>query len=270
MSVKLTEYNPDPPLSSFVEFYWKGDFNTASEPLLSQLVVPNGYVELVIHLSEFHCDLFSARGWGQSPDYTVIGLYTRPYEVQFRSLVHVFGIRFKPEGIFNLFGIPASSFSERFEDMEAVLGSYFCEYCSKLRETNDTGQQIALTRSYLLKQLQKNHPEQTYLNYAADIIREMNNIVRIEELPGKVYISRRQLEREFMQKIGVTPKQYLRIARLNAINRYLQANTNQSLGALSYETGFSDQAHLTREFKSLVGVPPAKFRDAIEQYIVNV
>jgi AraC-like DNA-binding protein len=270
MSVKLTEYNPEPPLSSFVEFYWKGDFNTSSEPVLSQLVVPNGYVELVIHLSDLHCDLLSARGWGQSPDYTIIGLYTRPYEVQFRSLVNVFGIRFKPEGIFNLFGVPASLFSERFEDMEAVLGCYFREYCSKLRETNDTGKQIILTRSYLLNQLQKNYPEQTYLNYAADMIRDLNSIERVDELPGKVYISRRQLEREFMYKIGVTPKQYMRIARLNAINRYLQANSNLSLGALSYEAGFSDQAHLTREFKSLVGVPPAKFRDEIEQYIINV
>lgn len=269
MSVKITEYKLSPPLSSFVEFCWEGDFNTTSEPLLSQLVVPNGFVELIIHQSDSHCDLLAENSWRQSPDYTIIGLYTRPYEVQFRYHVNVFGIRFKPEGIYNMFGIPASLFSERFDDMESVLGSDFREFCSKLRDAKQISQKLMLTRNYLLKQLQKHYPEKTYINRAADLIRQPESIVKIEELPGKVYISLRQLEREFKLKVGVTPKQYMRIARINAINRYLQTNTEMNLGELSHETGFSDQAHLCREFKLFSGLPPAKFMESVENYIVN-
>jgi len=36
------------------------------------------------------------------------------------------------------------------------------------------------------------------------------------------------------------------------------------------EAGFADQAHLCREFKTFTGIPPAKFKESIEQYIVNV
>jgi AraC-like DNA-binding protein len=270
MSVNITEYQPGPPLDSFVEFYWAGEFNTTIEPLFSQLVIPNGFVELVIHLSEFHCDLLADNHWGQSPDYTIIGIHTRPYEVQFRNRVRTFGIRFKPEGIYNLFAIPASLFSHRFEDMELVLGSHFRDYCSKLREADNLMQKLDLTHNYLMSQLHNHQPEKTYLNRAADLIRMAGSTAKVEDLPSKVYISRRQLEREFRDKIGLTPKQYMRIARLNEINRYLQSGSELNFSHLSMEAGFADQAHLCREFKTFTGIPPAKFMESIEQYIVNV
>ena len=270
MSIEITEYKPLPPIDSFVEFYWTGGFNTGHIPRFSQFVMPNGYVELIIHLTDQHCDLQSGSTWGQSPDYTVIGLYTRPYEVQFRSHVRTFGIRFKPEGVYNLFGISASLFSEGFEDMESVLGRHFRDYCSRLREATDVRQKRNLTHQYLLDQLNDHHPEKTYLNCAADLIRNSQAASKVEELPGKVFISRRQLEREFREKIGLTPKQYMRIARLNAINRYLLSGSKFNLGRLSLEAGFADQAHLCREFKTFAGLPPAKFMESIERFIVNV
>ena len=270
MSVKMIEHKPAPPLDSFVEFYWTGEFNTGSDPLLSQHVIPNGYVELIIHLSDLHCDLHTGSCWGQSPDYTIIGLYTRPYEVRFRSHVRTFGIRFKPECIYNLFGIPASIFSQRFEDMELVLGSHFRDYCSRLREANNLREKLNLTHCYLIEQLNKHHPEKTYLNRAADLIRMSGHIAKVEELPGKVYISRRQLEREFKEKIGISPKQYMRIARLNEINRYLQSGAEINFSHLSLEAGYADQAHLCREFKTFAGVPPTKFMESIEQFILNI
>jgi AraC-like DNA-binding protein len=270
MSVEITEYKPLSPLDSFVEFYWTGGFNTGRIPRFSQFVMPNGYVELIIHLTDLHCDLQSGTSWGQSPDYTVIGLHTRPYEVRFRSHVRTFGIRFKPEGVFNLFGVPASLFSERFEDMEFVLGRPFRDFCSRLREAGNIHQQRNLTHQYLLRQLNDHHPEKTYLNCAAELIRNAKTASRVEELPGLVYISRRQLEREFRDKVGLTPKQYMRIARLNAINRYLLSGSTLNLGSLSLEAGFADQAHLCREFKTFAGLPPARFMESIERFIVNV
>lgn len=270
MSVNISEYQPLPPIDSFVEVYWTGEFNTCYEPLLSQNVIPNGYVELVIHLSDIHCDLLGGSEWNQSPDYTIIGLYTRPYEVRFRSFVRTFSIRFKPEGIYNLFGIPASVFSRRFEDMELVLGSHFRDYCKRLRETTDVSQQLKQTQSYLIEQLNNHHPEKTYLNRAADLIRTAGYSVKVDELPGQVYISRRQLEREFKEKIGITPKQYIRIARLNEINRYLQSGTNINFSKLSLEAGYADQSHLCREFKIFAGLPPMKFIESIEDFIINV
>ncbi len=270
MSVSIIEYKPAVTLQRYVEFYWEGQFNTIHQPQLKLQVAPNGFVELIIHLSDLHCELPVSNGWSQSPDYTIIGLYTRPYEVHFNQLVTTFGIRFKPEGIYNLFGIPASVFSENYEDMELILGKEFREYCEQVRVSTDINQKVILSNQYLCKQLERNHPESTYLNRAAELIRNTNGVEKIDELPNRIYISLRQLQREFKQKIGVTPKQYYRIARLNDVNRMLEKNGHIEFTKIAHDCGYADQAHFIRDFKSIMGVNPTLFIKERHQYLVNI
>lgn len=269
MSVQIREHKPAEQLAPYIELFWEGDFNTTYEYKLSQQVVPNGYVELVIHLSEKHCDLFKENRWLQSPDYTVIGLHTRPYEVHFRDRVQVFGIRFKPEGIYNLFGIPASEFSESYEDMALVLGAAFREYCSRLRESEKVSEKLLLTQNYLVAQLKKDHSELTYVNRAAELIRESDRFDKIDRLPEQVYISLRQLEREFKKKIGITPKRYMRISRLNEVHRKLEEEKEIEFTKIAFDCGYSDQAHFIRDFKSFMGVKPTIFIKEKNRFIVN-
>lgn len=269
MSVKLTEYKPVEFLQPFVEVFWKADFNITKEPLLKQRVVPNGFAELIIHLSDHHCDLPIGGNWSQSPDYTIIGLYTQPYEVRFSDLVNTFGIRFKPEGIYNLFGVPASLFSESYDDMESVLGKSFREYSSKMMDAFTTDQMLRFTEQYLLKQLEKNNSELTYVNYAAEMIRNSDEFKKIEEIPDKVYVSLRQLEREFKKKIGTTPKRYMRIARLNEVHKKLESKQELELTQVAFDCGYADQAHFIRDFKSFMGLKPTLFIKNRDRFIVN-
>lgn len=269
MSVQIKEFSPGKDLQLYVEFFWEGQFNLSGATTLYQKVVPNGFVELVIHPSDSHCHLPIGDEWASSPDYTIIGLYTRPYEVQFPHYVNVFGIRFKPEGIYNLFGIPASVFSEKYEDMELVLGREFKEYCERLRETSHITKRLKLTASFLLKKLEQNSAEITYLNRAAEMIRRSEGFNKIDELPDKVYISQRQLEREFNKKIGITPKRYMRIARLNEVHRKLEDEQELELTKIAFDCGYADQAHFIRDFKSFMGVNPTLFTKNRHQFIVN-
>ena len=269
MSIQIREYNPGERLRNFIELVWEGDFNTTLEHNLRQRVVPNGYVELIIHLTTQHCDLFKKDRWTHSPDYTIIGLYTRPYEVQFRDLVKVFGIRFKPEGIYNVFGIPASEFNQSYEDMELVLGVKFREYCNRLRDTEQTAEKLKITEDFLMKCYEQNDREFSYLNRAAEIIRNSDSHLKIENLPDEVYISLRQLERVFKQKIGITPKRYMRISRLNEVHRKLEENQQLDFTKVAFDCGYSDQAHFIRDFKSFMGVKPTIFVKDRQKFIVN-
>ncbi len=270
MPVQLTEYPPSAYLSPFVEVFWQGRFNLAAQGLLRQQVLPNGYVELVIHLSDQHCALFKDNEWSKSPDYTVIGLYDQPFEVRFNNLVEVFGIRFKPEGIYNLFGLPAAEFYKTFDDMESVLGRAFRDYCLRLREAAAMRQRLGLTEVYLRRSLERRSGDElSYVNHAAEIIRRRGGEVRIEDLSREVFISQRQLEREFKQKIGLSPKLYLRISRLNAVHRQLQSGEALDFTQLTYECGYADQAHFIRDFKRFTGVQPTVFIRNRKFYIVN-
>jgi AraC-like DNA-binding protein len=257
-------------LRPYIHTYWYGRFNTGRSTNFVQKVIPNGFVELIIHLSERHCSLYQDSVWSQSPDYTLIGMFTQPYEVQFDHLVNVFGVRFKPEGILNLFGIPSAEFCGNYFDMETVLSKSFTSFSNRIRGQKDIHSMINIANDYFLDCLSKNSIEPYYLNRAAEYIRLRDGLIRTDDLAGKVFISNRQLEREFKSKIGITPKQYIRISRLNAVNRQLQNREFESLTSISYHYGFADQAHFIREFKAFSGFSPTRFLKGRDEFIVNV
>lgn len=265
----MNEYNPSLHLGAYVELFWFGQFNLTQTPLLSQRVIPNGYIELIIHLTDAHCELLQGRDYETSPDYTVIGLFTQPYDVHFRKTVRVFGIRFKPEGIYHVFGMPASEIHAAFADMESFTGRNFREFTNKIRASDSVGEMIKLSEGYLLGNVNRRRLDLSYLNRAAEIIRRKKGLISMEELSGKAYISMRQLEREFRQKVGLSPKNYMRIARLNEVNRILNNGRRLMLTDVSYTCGYSDQAHFIRDFKHFTGESPKKFLKEKDRYIVN-
>ena len=198
----------------------------------------------------------------------ILGLFTRPYEVQFRGMVKVFAIRFKPEGFYNVFGVPASEFKERYEDMSIVLGTEFIDLSHRVREEKSIAGIIRRVERHLLKNIQTNNIELSYVNRAAELIRQTKSI-RIEELSNQVYISQRQLEREFKDKIGISPKQYLRIIRLNEVQRLLDNNNLMDLTSVAYYCGYFDQAHFINDFKRITGKKPTIFIKERGQIIAN-
>lgn len=269
MSAIITEYKPIPALMPYVELFWEGQFNKDNAQLLAQKVLPNGYLEAIIHLSDLHCELPLDTAYHPSADYTLIGLFSSPYEVHFKAPVHAFGIRFKPEALLSVLRVAAAEVKDGFIDMEAFTGRDFREYCHRLRAASLLSERIALSEAFLQKKLEANAPELYYLNRAAEIIRRRKGLITLEDLAGKALISPRQLEREFKQKIGMTPKQYMRIARLNEVNRALESGKWQDLTAIAYDSGYADQAHFIRDFKHFTGEKPTAFIRDREQFIVN-
>jgi AraC-like DNA-binding protein len=65
--------------------------------------------------------------------------------------------------------------------------------------------------------------------------------------------------REFKHSAGVTPHHYLTQKRVERAQEML-AQTDLSLSEVAYATGFSDQSHLTRHFRYMLGTTPGAFR----------
>lgn len=88
----------------------------------------------------------------------------------------------------------------------------------------------------------------------------------ISALAYEVNLSERQFGRVFRQLIGLSPKQFSRIARLN---RLLNLSDYRPLEQLAARYGYHDAPHLIHEFQELVGMPPSDYfsgyHDLIEQ-----
>lgn len=71
--------------------------------------------------------------------------------------------------------------------------------------------------------------------------------------------SERTLHRLFEQHVGLSPVELIRVARFQRALRAL-ADDGQPLRDIAHATGFSDQAHMTREMVSLAGAAPTHLR----------
>ncbi|PVZ11275.1 MULTISPECIES: GlxA family transcriptional regulator [unclassified Pseudomonas] len=82
----------------------------------------------------------------------------------------------------------------------------------------------------------------------------------IDQIAGRIGVSRRQLERRFARYLQAPPVRYyleLRLARA----RQLIVNSDRSLTDVALATGFISYPHFYRRFKDLFGLPPMEFRD---------
>ncbi len=84
-------------------------------------------------------------------------------------------------------------------------------------------------------------------------------------LPALLSLSERQLRRRCRAAAGVGPKELHRILRLQGFVARVRASIDRpgppdvALARWAVEAGYHDQAHLTRECRRLLGVPPGEY-----------
>lgn len=81
----------------------------------------------------------------------------------------------------------------------------------------------------------------------------------LDDISAAVNLSKFHMCRIFKDITGATIAEYLNNVRLTKIHSLL-VNTNESLGVIAAQTGFSSSVNLARVFKKAYGVSPSEFR----------
>src|SRR5438093_6717153 len=72
-------------------------------------------------------------------------------------------------------------------------------------------------------------------------------------------------EASMSQQIGVTAKVLSRIVRFNHAKQMIERNPDIDLLTLTYECGYADQPHFTRNFREMFGITPSDFKDRLKE-----
>lgn len=89
-----------------------------------------------------------------------------------------------------------------------------------------------------------------------DRFREGLTLTDLAEVAG---VHPAHLGRVFRKRFGTSPGRYIRRLRLSWARRRLESE-NDRLSDVALAAGFADQAHFTRAFKRVYGVPPGTYR----------
>jgi AraC-like DNA-binding protein len=121
-----------------------------------------------------------------------------------------------------------------------------------------------LSKNYAIQSEKPEIHEEDEISRLCDYMKS-NYIKKISltELSDIAGLNKFTLLRNFNKIHGVTPYQYLETIRIEKAKQYLEAGSSPAEVALN--TGFSDQSHFTRFFKSFIGLTPKQYQKIFKE-----
>ncbi|WP_052573049.1 AraC family transcriptional regulator [Haloferula sp. BvORR071] len=99
----------------------------------------------------------------------------------------------------------------------------------------------------------------------AEYVRDhLDSPLRAADLATIAKLSPTQLERRMHRVFQLSTTQFVRKSRIEHAARLLR-DTPMAIAEVALECGYGDQTALTRQFRSMVGMPPAAYRDHVRK-----
>jgi AraC-like DNA-binding protein len=166
-------------------------------------------------------------------------------------------VKLTPWGAARLFRSSMQSLASLHTDLREVVSPSHVERIEQqLAEARSGQERVAIVRRWILGMLDARDSD-ALVAWAFREIAARGGAVRTTELAAQLGMSERQLERRFLSWVGMSPKAVARVVRLQRIAAHF--HSGMSWAEIAAETGFSDQAHMVREFRAMTGTTPARF-----------
>ncbi len=237
-------------------------------PGIPERILPDGCAELIFHFGDKFQRL-SGDSHTDQPDMLLVGQLKKAIVLQATGKTGILGIRFYPWGLYPFTGAPADEFTDRHIASEDHFKSI--SHLADNLYGNSQGDMLRHAEGFLLGLLKQR--KQKYFNEAdrfAALLPEMmkdTTGLSVGNAAAMANMSVRQFNRKFGEVIGLSPKHFIRIARMQQfIHSYRMADTESSLSSLIYDCGYYDPAHFSRDFKDIAGVNPSEYFEDLQDF----
>lgn len=251
-------FEPSEKLTDLVKCYWTLENPKQATPH-RQTIVPDGCMEMIFHYGDLYKQYLENGNSIVQPRCFVIGQLTQPLEIAPTGSTGIFSVRFHPNGFLTSASIPIKKMENTAVSLEKLFGKDGTEIEQRILSATSTSERIKTIETFLLKRLQHAETIDYIIQSTITTILTVNGQLSVDELSKKTNINRRQLERKFSSTIGLSPKQLLKIIRLQTTLKLLLNKQFNSLTSLAYEGEYYDQSHFIKDFKEFTGLTPKEF-----------
>jgi AraC-like DNA-binding protein len=163
----------------------------------------------------------------------------------------------------SLFGVPSAELNAAAWDATAVLGRKGVRLQQRVSEAGGWGDAFGWIAEYLSTAWRDDAGVRPEVTQAWHLLQLSGGRASVGGLADRVGITARHLTTLFHREVGRSPKtvaMLMRFERATArIAESVRRHAAVDLAAVAANTGYSDQAHLTREFARFAGAPPGRW-----------
>ncbi|PZR35286.1 helix-turn-helix domain-containing protein [Caulobacter segnis] len=169
----------------------------------------------------------------------------------------VYQIEFEPGALRRLSGLSMAELTDQTLDAEAVFPDLRA-VADRIAEASTAQAMVATAEAWLAPRVAACRRDPDGVDWAAArlIAGEAGSLDR---LARRIDRAPRAFHRAFRHRLGVSPKLFARIARLDRLIRARNADPAADWLSLAIGAGYYDHQHMARDFRDLCGVGPSRF-----------
>src|SRR5579864_4097502 len=238
MSTPYREFAPPERLKQFVECFWT---HKPGRAVPDYPVLPDGCVDIVYSPS-------------LASDLQVVGTMTSAKRFSFSAGDLQFGVRFRPAMSRAFLPVPGLDTTDQSIPLSDLWGADARRLTGQISEAQSARQCI----SFIEERLSQPR-EITGVQRLCSSIVEQAGQVRVDDLAFQAGLSARQLRRQFLEQVGLSPKHFCRVIRFRNILLRLRQAGPPDWARVALDCGYYDQSHFINEFRQFSGYTPGEF-----------
>jgi len=229
-----------------------------------QRLVPSSCAEIVFYLG----DRAAHREGGDGARVVhargdVSGQKTSFIDIETTGHVDILGVMLRPNATAQLLGRSAREIANLHVDAEELWGQGARDLVEALGDARDPSKRVEILETFLEARLRDApRPGDRRIRHCVDLITARGGTGRVSQLAEEACLSTRQLERRFLDEVGLSPKAFARTVRFQYVLSLEQHRRASSLTDLAYQAGYADQAHFIRDWRALTGQTPREYFQA--------
>jgi AraC-like DNA-binding protein len=247
---QYAEILPGPLLKPYIRCFWSATGPEAagnSDPSERSLVVPDTCMDIV-----FEKNMRTGRITDR-----FYGINNRPFWATRNPGTSVFAIRFYFWTVPFFADAPMTKTLNVISEIQAYFSAMRQDFLILLQKTSDLRSPVRTAEDILLRKLNGNKQNSNVLNAVYRLLKTKGRS-RISTLSADISVSRRHLERLFLEFCGASPKTIARLIRYQFLWQEIVKQEPFDVQDAVYSYGFTDQSHLLKEFIKLHSLTPAR------------
>jgi|CXWL01.1.fsa_nt_gi AraC-like DNA-binding protein len=252
--MRYEETPPPDQLRAAIASLWRFNVDRHDPPTFDHTIPPDGCVNLAV-----------VRSAGSIERIAVVGPRLSALRVPVRRGVEYFGLRARPEAGWVVAGGPPARLRERVTPVDLLdetRAGTIRAHLAKARSAD--GVLDGLTKT-VAGWLAEAPPLDSLVGRMIERLVSAHGQMAVGRLAEGFGVGYRQGLRRFNNAVGLSPKEFARLARLRHACLVALDQGETTWATVSADAGFSDQAHMNREFSDVFGWPPGLVREYLRR-----